>query len=114
MRTPPCRQLFIPLYLLHQLCTLTSSLGDLGPAMKMSLCFALFGMFQQSKLAPRSLAAFDISHHTCRGDVISATAMLIVVHWTKTVHVIDNNHVLPIPKICDQKADPLEVYSQLL
>ena len=52
MRTPPLRRLPILPRLLHKLCSLCSSLGDLGLAMHVSLTLGFFGMLRQSNLAP--------------------------------------------------------------
>ena len=72
MRTPPLRLLPILPQLLHQLCTLSSSLGALGPSMWVCLTLGFFGMLRQSNLAPPSRGQFDPSRHTCRADVIQA------------------------------------------
>ena len=100
--------------LLHQLCALSSSLGDLGLAMKVCLCFEFFGMFRQG-LPPISPWAFDISYSTCRGDIIEApSGLLLVVQWTKTVQAARTTHLLPLPDIPATQQTPREAYSQLI
>ena len=49
--------------LLHQLCLLADSLGQLGLPMNVCLNFGFLGMLCQSNLAPRSTRSFDPSRH---------------------------------------------------
>ena len=52
MRSLPLCQLPIILHLLTQLCKLSTSLGSLGPPMKVCLTFGFLAMLRQSNLAP--------------------------------------------------------------
>ena len=67
MQAHPLHHLPVLPYLICQLYLLPSTLGPLGPAMKVCLAFRLFAMLRQSKLAPSLLHHFDSSGHTCRG-----------------------------------------------
>ena len=51
---------------MHCLCLLISTLGPLGPSMRVCLTFVFFALLKQSNMAPTSPSAFDSSRHTCR------------------------------------------------
>ena len=72
MRMPPLRCLPILPLLLHDVCSITSSLESLGPALQVCLTFRLFPMLRQSNLTPPSASQFDPTRHTCRGDIFMA------------------------------------------
>ena len=75
---------------------LTSTLGEVGLALKVCLTFAFFAMLQQSNLAQQSAASFDLSRHTCRGDIFLAPpGLLILVCWTKTHQFIGKAQFCP-------------------
>ena len=72
MRMPPLGRLPILPPLLHHLCTITPSLGALGPALQVCLTFGFFTMFRQSNMVPPSAAQFYPSKHTYTGDIFMA------------------------------------------
>ena len=69
MQSPLLCRLPILHPLLDHLCLLTSSLRELGLALKVCLTFAFFAMLRQSNLAPHSAASFDPSRYMCRGNI---------------------------------------------
>ena len=68
----PLRCLPILPLLLYCICLLPSSLGPLGPSVLVCLTCGFFAMLRQSNLGPPSASAFDLSRHTCQGDIITA------------------------------------------
>ena len=82
--------------------------------MKVCLCFGFFGMLRQSNMTPRFPAAFEISHSTCRGDIILAPpGLLVVIDWTKPVQAGGASHLLPFAHIPNHTVDPFQVYTSL-
>ena len=116
MQVPPQRHLPILPSLLHQICHLSTSLGALGPAMR--VCMMVWGgggMLRQSNLAPRSPSQFDPSRHTCSGNIIQPPpVLLIVIHWTKKHQTIRTASVLYIPEVLGLPADLMDAFFQLL
>ena len=101
--------------MLLQLCSLSSSLGALGPSMRVCLTFGFFRMLRQSNLAPPCQAQFDPSRHTCRRDIIQAPpGLLIIIRLTKTHQTAGSAPVLPIPAVPGHPVDPVAAYHQLL
>ena len=115
MRTPPNRKLPITPQILYKLCKLCKYIGVLGPVMKVALTFGYFAMLRQSNLAPPSLAKFDPSRHTCRGDVMAASpGLVLLLRWTKTLQSMDNLPLVPLPRLQQHPADPVAAYEELL
>ena len=101
--------------LLERLCNLCSSLGPLGPSMKVALTFGYFGMFRLSNLAPKSKPDFDFTRHTCRGDVFLAPpGVLVYVRWSKSRQATGNATMVPLPQLAGHVVDPVAAYQQLL
>ena len=73
---------------LHQLCTLTPNLGDLGLALRLCLTFGFFAMLRQSNLTPPSAAQFNPSRHTCRGDVFFVPPGLNILLPVAAYHLL--------------------------
>ena len=108
MRIPPLRHFPILSLLLTQLCQLLSSLGSLGPSMRLCFIFGFLEMLRQSNLALPSASAFEPTRHSCRGDVILATqGILLIVQWTKSIQVMGRTPVLLIPTIPDHPDNPV-------
>ena len=107
MRTPPLHHLLILPHRLTQLCSLSSCLVSLGPAMKVCPTFGFLGLLRQSNLALSS-SAFYHTHHTFRGDILlTPPGILIIVHWTKAIQIVGRYPVLPISAIPGHPADPI-------
>ncbi len=114
MRSTPRRMLPITPHILKKMCSLCSSLGEFGPAMRVCLTFAYFGMMRQSNLAPYSKLTFDCTRNTCRGDVlVSPPGLVIIMKWAKTIQTMDKAALLPLPSIQGSIADPVQAFHQL-
>ena len=93
--TPSIRRLPILHHLLHQLCMLSTSLRDLGSAMRGCLTFSFFGILCQSNFTPGPvLVSTTLAIWLCRGDIIKVPVGLqLVVQWTTMVQVVRHNHL---------------------
>ena len=87
----------------------------MGPSVQVRLTFSFFAMLQQSNLGLSSSSHFDLSRHTCRGDIISAPlGLIILVKWTKTHQSVGMALVLLIPEVPGHPADPVKAYCMLI
>ena len=89
MWTPLLGHLPIIPHLFRQLCLLSSSLGPLGPAMRVCLAFGFFVIVRQSKLVHTMAHHFNPSWHTCRGDILVAPPdVLLITRWSTTIQAV--------------------------
>ncbi len=115
MRRPPHRMLPITPEILAQLVAMTPQLGAAGPAVKVALLFGFYGMLRMSNIAPTSIATFDPSRHTCRGDVlIQLPGIVLVIKWSKTLQDMGASQLVPLPHMPGHPMDPLQAYLDLL
>ena len=115
MRYQPQPKLPITPRLLVRLCELSSHLGPLGPSMKVALTFGYFGMLWLSNLAPLSKPDFDLTRHTCRGDVFLAPpGILVYVRWSKSRQTTGRTTMIPMPQLAGHAVDPVAAYQLLL
>ena len=115
MRRPPNRRLPFTVDNLLSLVSLCQFMGELGVIMKVVILFGYYGMLRQSNLAPQSRNQFDISRHTCRGDVIfHPPGLVLIAKWTKTNQSFEQLPLIPLPKVPNSPLDPVEAYEDML
>lgn len=109
----PIKRLPVSITLLTDLCKCCDSLGLLGRTVKCALLFGFYGFLRRSNLVP-STSAFDISRHTCRGDVLEdKNGLVIILKWTKTLQDKSKVFLIPLPRIRGSKLCPVTAYRQM-
>ena len=115
MRRLPNRRLPFSVDDLIKLVSLCKYMGYLGHIMKVAILFGYYGMLRQSNLAPPSIDQFDITRHTCRGDVIiHAPGLVIIAKWSKTNQSFEQLPLIPIPCVPGSPLDPVKAYNDML
>ena len=115
LRNPPRRVLPITATLLHKLCTLSLSMGDMGLVLRVAMTLGYFGMLRQSNLAPAQAKSWDPSRHTCRGDITFAKPGLVLnIKWTKSAQICNTTPLVPIPHVQGAITDPVAAYRHML
>ena len=101
MRHTPAQKQPLTLPLLSELCKLCDSLPATGCIYRMAFLLAFFGFLQQSNICPKSQHDFDVTRHTCRGNIkVSPPGLIVSMKWTKTLQVPGRpvlTHILAIP-----------------
>lgn len=116
MRHSPAQKLPVTPVILRQLCVFCDALDcPLGRTLKCAFTLAFFGFLRQSNLAPCSLATFDPTRHTCRGDlIVGETDIHIIMKWSKTNQDMRSAPLVPIPAIEDSVVDPVRSFKLML
>ena len=101
--------------MLHKLCAVCDALGSIGKTIKVALLFGFCGFLRRSNLAPRKVADFDPTRHTCRGDVLlQSPGKVVIIKWTKTQQAMQRPTLIPIPAIPASPLDPVTAYRDML
>ena len=115
LRRPPNRRLPFTVNNLISLVSLCNYMGQIGLIMKVAILFGYYGMLRQSNLAPPSLNQFDITRHTCRGDIIMhAPGLVIIAKWSKTNQSFEQLPLIPLPAIPGSPLDPVKAYQDMI
>lgn len=111
----PNRKLPMTREILTSLVSLCDHLHRTGLAIKVALLFGYFGFLRQSNLAPKTIASFDPSRHTCRGDVLfQPPGLVILLKWSKTIQRGEKVHLIPLPAIPGSPLCPHAAYVSML
>ena len=115
LRHTPNRRLPIDARMLRQLSILCDNLGPLGATLKVSFLFGYYAFLRQSNLAPRTARLFDLTRHTCRGDVlINPPGLILILKWSKTIQHGKAPHLIPLPAIPGNPLCPYQAYMDML
>ena len=115
MRQAPLQRLPMLPSLLSQICSVCDLLGSTGLVAKCGFLLAFFGFLRQSNLAPSCPSVFDVTLHTCRGDVfVQAAGLVITLKWTKTLQTAGQPAVIPVPSIPGHALDPVSAYQSMV
>ncbi len=107
----------ITIPLLKQLVHLCDTLErPLGSTVKAGIIIAFYGFLRQSNLVAHSAATFDPSRSPCRGHVkLAPPGLQVTIVWSKTQQsAMDQQAVIPIPKIDNVLLDPVRAYKEMI
>jgi integrase len=77
--------------------------------------FAFYLMLRKSNLVPVSSSAFDSTKQLTRGDVlVSSSALLVVIRWSKTVQFSQRVIKLPLTAIPSSPLCPVTAYTRMI
>lgn len=101
--------------ILAQLCKACHSLGSVASVYRCLFLFAFFSFLRRSNLLLDSMCSFDITRHTCRGDVMThSPGLVMVIRWTKTLQTHDRVLLIPLPKVTKHLMCPVRAFRQMV
>ncbi len=70
---------------------------------------AFHGFFRLSNLVPTSKAAFDLTRHLARGDIVRGDpGFHVIVKWTKTLQTSNHITTVPLPYVHNSSLCPVK------
>ena len=101
--------------ILAKILPLISQLGEAQHAVKLAILLGFFGMLRVSNLAPASPAVFDCTRDITRQDVfVKPPGLVVSLKWTKTIQVMQESPLIPIPAVPHSIVDPVQAFKQLV